>query len=425
MQVQQKATHIQSFGGLNFMNDYLNKHCFSDIVLYHLGPRSILARYSYDDLLRQLFFITAIGGDTLDESGVLKEQLYNHPDLTIASADTIEYAFQELRQKNKEIVAASGACHQINEHRGFNNLLVTLCSKLHLLDSRQSYMMDYDGHITENSKADNAFTYKETEGYYPVICSINKLPVYMQNRNGNTPESYGQQAIIKAAVDNCRQKGIHINAFRADACCYEKSTIEYLESENITYYIRAENCLRLLDALADEPDWQPAKIGFRKVEVCSIEEKILGQEKYRRIVAYRYRQKGQLTIGDFNGYRYYAIVTADKEKSPLECIQTYNQRGCDGEHHFEEFDYDFNWNKLPFDNMEMNTIYMYAMLVAYLLFNAIKKVYAQKLSFVKETMRIKNFILHFVTLPAKWIKTGRQWVLRIFTTKDYSPLWST
>lgn len=425
MQVQQKATHIQSFGGLNFINDYLNKHCFSNIVLRHLGPRSILARYSYDDLLRQLFFITAIGGDTLDESGTLKEQLRDHPELTIASADTIEYAFQELRQKNKEINAASGACHQINEHTGFNKLLVTLCSKLHLLSPLQSFMMDYDGHITENNKADNAFTYKETEGYYPVVCSINKLPVYMQNRNGNTPEGYGQQAIIKAAVDNCSQRDIHINAFRADACCYEKSTIEYLESGDITYYIRAENCLRLLDALADEPDWQAAMIGHRKVEVCSVEEKIFGQNKYRRIVAYRYRQKGQLAIGDINGYRYYAIVTSDKQKTPLECIQTYNQRGCAGEHHFEEFDYDFNWNKLPFDNMEMNTIYMYAMLVAYLLFNAVKSAYAKKLSFVKETMRIKNFILHFVTLPAKWIKTGRQWILKIFTTKDYSPLWST
>lgn len=58
----------------------------------------------------------------------------------------------------------------------------------------------------------------------------------------------------------------------------------------------------------------------------------------------------------------------------------------------------------------MNTIYMYAMIVAYLLFNAVKRAYARKLSFVKSMMRTKNFILHFITLPAKWIKTGRRWV---------------
>ena len=109
----------------------------------------------------------------------------------------------------------------------------------------------------------------------------------------------------------------------------------------------------------------------------------------------------------------------------MSVIEFYNQRGCDGEHHFKELDYDFKWNKLPFDNMEMNTIYLYATIIGYLLFNASKQAFSHKLSFVKQEMRLKNFILHFVTLPAKWIKTARRWVLKIFTTKDYSPLWAT
>ena len=424
MQVQQKSTHFQSFGGLNFINDYLKRNAFASTVAAHLGVRSVFAKYSYADLLQQLFCIAAINGDTLDESNILREQLKDHPDLTIASPDTIEYAFQELRLPNKQIITAGGVCHQINEHEGFNRLLVTLCSNMSHLKLHKGCMMDYDGHIVENTKADNAFTYKQTEGYYPVVCSINKLPVYMQNRNGNTPESYDQKNIIQTAIDNCRSKSITINAFRADACCYQQDTIEYLESENITYYIRAENCLRLIDALTDEPDWQEVMLNHKKVEVCSIEEKIFGQNKYRRIVAYRYKQNGQLDIFNNNGYRYYAVVTSDNEHTPLECIELYNQRGCDGEHHFKEFDYDFNWTKLPFDNMEMNTVYMYAMLVAYLLFNTVKMAYAGKLSFVKPQMRLKNFILHFVTLPAKWIKTGRRWILKIFTTKDYSPLFA-
>src|SRR5665647_3594605 len=406
MQVKQKETFIQSFGGLNFIHNYLKANNFSELALNHLGSRNLTAQYSYGELLRQLFFIAAIGGDTLDESNYLKYQLQDHPDLKIASPDTIEYAFQELRQQTRQVTSASGAVHQINEHSSFNKLLVTLCSNL-LLSAGGSYMMDYDGHTLENTKVDNAFTYKQTEGYYPVVCSINKMPVYMQNRNGNTPESYGQKDVIETAINNCKEKNISINAFRADACCYEKSTIEYLEFLGITFYIRAENCRSLMDALTDEPDWQAGMLGNKKVEVCSIEERIFGEKKYRRIVAYRYKKKGQLSIDDTNGYRYYAIVTSDTEASPLECINIYNQRGCDGEHHFEELDHDFNWNKLPFDNIEMNTIYMYGMLVAYLLFNAVKIAFAKGINFIDKTMRIKNFILHFVTLPAKWIKTGR------------------
>jgi len=67
-----------------------------------------------------------------------------------------------------------------------------------------------------------------------------------------------------------------------------------------------------MDALIDEPDWEEAMLGFKKVEVCSMQEMVLG--KYRRVVAYRYKITGQLSIDDIGGYRYYAIVTSDTKK---------------------------------------------------------------------------------------------------------------
>ncbi|GAB3013481.1 hypothetical protein GCM10027051_15880 [Niabella terrae] len=91
-----------------------------------------------------------------------------------------------------------------------------------------------------------------------------------------------------------------------------------------------------------------------------------------------------------NGYRYYAIVTSDKQSSPLRCIETYNQRGCDGAHHFKEPDHDFNFSKMAFDNMEINTIYLYAMLVCDSLFQKVKNAYAEQLSFVKPEMRLSK-----------------------------------
>lgn len=68
----------------------------------------------------------------------------------------------------------------------------------------------------------------------------------------------------------------------------------------------------------------------------------------------------------------------------------------------------------------MNTVYMYVTIISYLLFNIFKTRYAAKTNFVTPQMRLKYFILHFVTLTAKWIKTGRQLILKIYTTKDYS-----
>lgn len=73
----------------------------------------------------------------------------------------------------------------------------------------------------------------------------------------------------------------------------------------------------------------------------------------------------------------------------------------------------------------LQTLYMYATIVAYLIFNIFKHLYAAKLSFINQQMRLKNFTLHFVTLVSKWIRKGRQWVLNIYTRKNYAPLWVT
>jgi len=41
------------------------------------------------------------------------------------------------------------------------------------------------------------------------------------------------------------------------------------------------------------------------------------------------------------------------------------------------------------------------------------------------TMRLKRFSLHFVALPAKWIKPGRRHILKVFTTRYHKPPYAT
>ena len=424
MQVQIKSAFYQCYGGINFIDADYNKLGFEKLITSHLGHRSLNAVYSYSDIIKTIFYIHAIGGDALDDVSVLKEQMQDHPGLSLCSADTIEYVSQQLRQPNTVITTEKAVTHIINEHEGFNKLLPALCKQGGLLTAATDYTMDYDGHIVKNTKPDNARNYKKTEGYYPVVCSINKWPVYMQNRNGNTPESYNQLAIISKALTQCQSQDIKVKKFRADACCYQKQTVLYLEQLSILYYIRTEMNHALCMALQDETDWQPILLNHKKAEVCAIEYPVFGSRQHRRIIAYRTKATGQLTINQTDGYSYHAILTNDPGDA-ISVIEFYNQRGCDGEHHFKELDYDFGWAKLPFDNIEMNTIYMYATIIAYLLFNIFKHSYAVKTRFVKSQMRLKNFILHFVTLTAKWIKTGRRWILKIFTNKDYSPVFVT
>ena len=44
---------------------------------------------------------------------------------------------------------------------------------------------------------------------------------------------------------------------------------------------------------------------------------------------------------------------------------------------------------------------------------------SDKVKPLKKTSRLKAFILHFVSVPAKWVRTGRQNILNLYTNKTY------
>ena len=55
MQVQVKKSFYQSFGGINFIEEDIRKINFDPLVTQTLGSRSLLAQYSYGDLLKAIY----------------------------------------------------------------------------------------------------------------------------------------------------------------------------------------------------------------------------------------------------------------------------------------------------------------------------------------------------------------------------------
>ena len=42
---------------------------------------------------------------------------------------------------------------------------------------------------------------------------------------------------------------------------------------------------------------------------------------------------------------------------------------------------------------------------------------------IKATDRVKSFLFRFIDVPAKWIKTARQYKLNIYSNKPYNIIW--
>ena len=42
---------------------------------------------------------------------------------------------------------------------------------------------------------------------------------------------------------------------------------------------------------------------------------------------------------------------------------------------------------------------------------------------IKATDRVKNFLFRFIAVPAKWVRTARQYRLNIYSNKPYKLIW--
>ena len=115
----------------------------------------------------------------------------------------------------------------------------------------------------------------------------------------------------------------------------------------------------------------------------------------------------------------YSFNTAQKLTSTEKDIITfYNERGA-SEKNFDIQNNDFGWSHLPFSFMAENMVFMMvtAMLKNFYLY--LVRHISDKVKPLKKTSRLKAFILHFVSVPAKWVRTGRQNVLNLYTNKNY------
>ena len=105
-----------------------------------------------------------------------------------------------------------------------------------------------------------------------------------------------------------------------------------------------------------------------------------------------------------------------------ECLEDiitfYNERGA-SEKNFDIQNNDFGWSHLPFSFMAENMVFMMvtAMLKNFYLY--LVRHISDKVKPLKKTSWLKAFILHFVSMPAKWVRTGRQNVLNLYTNKTY------
>ena len=94
------------------------------------------------------------------------------------------------------------------------------------------------------------------------------------------------------------------------------------------------------------------------------------------------------------------------------------RKGARSERIFDDMNNGFGWNRLPKSFMGENTVFL---LLTALIRNFYKFIMARldvKRFGLKATSRIKAFVFKFISVPAKWVRTSRQYVLNIYSCNN-------
>lgn len=423
--IQQKNEKITAFGGIFFVLDKFDS-ILSSVIDSHLGLRSKLIGYQYSEIIRAIFSVFYCGGNCIEDLNMyLKEVLTERPHTRVPSADTVLRGIEELATDNKSYKAEkTGNIYEFNTAERLNQLLIKLLLTTGQLTEGGEYDVDFDHQFIEAEKYDSKRTYKGFDGYSPGVFTIGGLIAYLENRDGNCNVRFKQAETLHRFFMMMDSFGIHVRSFRADCGSYGEDIVKEVMKHADKFYIRAEHYPGLYERVKRQTGWTTVEIGFQQYEVQSFPfDNFEGVRHCRLVVQRQRKQKGeQLDIFD-GEYTYRSILTNDWDMTDEGIILHYNKRGA-AERVFDCQNNDFGWAHLPKSFMNQNTVFL---LITAMAANFYRYIVAlplmEKLFAVKVTDRVKSFLFRFIAVPAKWIKTARQYKLNIYSNKPYNIIW--
>jgi len=426
MKITHSKEQITAFGGFNFCHNLLEKRGLYGLIDNFLGKRVKTEGFPYSDIFANHLAIFLHGGDCVEDVDAnLKASLQKVKKFNVCSPDTIFRGIKELATPIESHISASGIRHEFNINLPLNRLLIKILTHTKQLDKKnKDYTLDYDNQIIETNKYDAKKTYKKCKGYQSGVATIAKNIVYIEGRNGNSPAKYLQDETLGRTFSLLENEGIKIKRFRADSASFQKRVLELVSQKCDKFYIRASKCANMDYLIGQIParKWKKTRLGCQEMELAEIlYTPFQGKKSYRLVVSRIKRSDKQIDIFSKSSYMYRAVISNDYKWSNEQITSFYNQRGS-SEKTFDMMNNDFGWAKLPCSFLNENTSFMIMTAIYANLYQFILAEFSEKLPWISTSFRLKKFIFRFITVPAKWIRTARKEVLKLYTSKDYSPI---
>lgn len=408
-------SNVTPFGGIHLIHEQLFAHGAIDFIDNQLGARVKTIGYNYSDIILSRIYTAFCGGNATEDVNYIRENTLNGlKGISIPSADTILRGDVELSVPCSYIESTPGKINKINVNTRMNDFLLDSAIKFNQLNPKcNDLVYDFDHQFIPAEKYDATYSYKNKKGYFPGVATISNIPVYIEGRNGNCNVKTEQLNTHKRILKLLASKGVKPRYARMDCGSYIKEVTDYFHEQDILFSIRASNSETLLTMAADTDNWRPCTVNFQDMEAASFKYQFGNYQ--HRIVAYRFPNKtGQISTFTNDAKNYLFIITNNWDISEKDVIQFYNKRG-DSERVFDIQNNDFNWNSMPHSFLEENTVYLVIMAVAHILYKFILSIFSDLVEGLTATSRLKKFIFHFVTMVAKFTRSGRRLIVHLAT----------
>lgn len=417
---------ISAFGGLNFVIKEIISLKVNKLLNSNLPKLPKQSKYNWFDIIMSYWSVFFCGGDCAEDLAVnLKDGFCNNPFINVPSPDRVLNRVKSLSDTMQLFTAKRGKKeHQFSLGEELNRLNIKLLSLLPGFN-KKNVVLDYDNTIIFTEKSDAQRTYKKENGYCPGVGIINNHIVYVENRNGNSTAQVLQHETIERMCSLLHEAGVTIDVIRADSASYTYEIIKAMKKNANRIFIKARMTSALERAIANVKEWNEIKIGNDIVQRGSTfftpferyargnNSKTGSLKEYRIVVTKEVRRDGQINMFTGEAYNYSVILTNDFEMTDDEVVFFYNARGAK-EREFDVLKNDFGWNNMPFSKLEQNTVFLLIMAMCKNLYTHIIEKFSASVKSLASNFRIKKFIFRFVCIPAKWVKTGGSYKLRLY-----------
>lgn len=422
--VQIKSEKLTPFGGIFPIMEQFNI-LLGETIDSTLGLRCSSFGYQYSEIIRSLMCVYFCGGSCVEDiSSHLMEHVSLHPLLRTCSADTILRAINELTGENISYTSDSGKSYDFNTSDTLNTLLLNCLLASGQLKAGECYDVDFDHQFIETEKYDARPTYKKFTGYRPGVAVIGDMIVGIENSDGNTNVRFHQEDTLRRFFERLENNGFTVNRFRADCGSCSEVIVDEVSRHCRKFYIRANRCSSLYDDIFSLRGWRKEEINGIWFELNSIIVEKWKGKAYRLVIQRQRRVDGELDLWE-GEYTYRCILTNDYESSMRDIVEFYNLRGGK-ERIFDDMNNGFGWNRLPKSFMAENTVFLLLTALIRNFYKAIMNRLDLKRFRLKANSRIKTFVFKFISVPAKWIRTSRRYVLNIYTANHaYAEVFKT